>query len=93
MPRRRNRRQDIYDLNRLVAREEIDEELKAEILTALNAKCQQRGLEPSRESLDNPEIKRRSGTDWQSMKLELGELPDFEACFSRVSGFYRHLPW
>lgn len=38
VPRRRNRRQDVYDLDRLVARKEVDEELKAEILAALNAK-------------------------------------------------------
>ena len=38
VPRKRNRRQDVYDLDRLVARKEVDEELKAEILAALNAK-------------------------------------------------------
>ena len=43
--------------------------------------------------LDNPEIKRRSGDDWQTLELELGEVPDFEDCFARVSQFYRDLPW
>lgn len=27
------------------------------------------------------------------MELELGEVPDFEGCFMRVSAFYRNLPW
>ena len=44
-------------------------------------------------SLDAPEIKKRAGTDWQTMKLEVGEIPEFEDYFARVSEFYRNLPW
>ena len=93
VPRRRNRRQDVYDLARLIARNGIDDALRSQILDALVVKCQARQLRPMRASLDDPEIKRRAGADWQLMELELGEVPDFEGCYTRVSGFYRTLPW
>ena len=93
IPRNRNRRQDVYDLDLLVARSEVDEELCDQILKALILKCRSRHLSPTRASLDDPNIKKRSGADWQTMELELGELPDFEGCFARVLEFYRNLPW
>ena len=93
VPRKRYRPQDGYDLDRLIARNGIDDALQAQILAALVAKCHARPLKPTRASLDDPEIKRRAGANWRSMELELGEVPDFEGCFARVSEFYRNLPW
>lgn len=91
--RKRNRRQDVYDLDWLIVYNEIDERLQKQILTTLGVKCQERQIEPTRASLDDPEVKRRARADWHSMALELGEVPDFEDCFTRVSEFYRNLPW
>ena len=91
--RGRNRRQDVYDLDQLIAGNEIDDACREQILDVFIAKCRSRGLESTRASLDKPEIKKRSGADWQTMGLELGEVPDFEGCFVRVSKFYRNLPW
>ena len=34
-----------------------------------------------RPSLGAPEVKKRSGAEWETMKLELGSVPDFEGCF------------
>ena len=93
VPRNRFRRQDVYDLYRLTAHDEIDDAFQARILAAMLAKCQAREIEPTCESLEDPEIKERAGADWQSMELELGEVPDFERCFVRVAEFYRDLPW
>ena len=93
VPRHRNRPQDVYDLDRLIARNEIDDERQAQILDALVEKCQARRIKPLRSSLNAPEIKRRAGAAWRSMELELGEVPDFEGCFARVAEFYRNLPW
>ena len=93
IPRRRNRRQDVYDLDRLITSNEIDDAGREQILDALITKCRSRSLEPTCVSLDDPEIKKRSGAAWQTMGLELGEVPDFEGCFDRVSKFYRSLPW
>lgn len=93
VPRKRHRPQDVYDLDRLIAGHEFDNALQAQILEALIAKCQARQIKPTRASLEDPEIKRRAGADWMAMELEIGELPDFEDCFSRISEFYRSLPW
>ena len=93
VPRRRNRRQDVYDLDLLTADNQIDDSCRAQILDVLIEKCRARRISPTHASLDDPEIKRRSGTDWQTIELELGEVPDFEGCFARVSKFYRDLPW
>lgn len=93
VPRRRNRRQDVYDIDLLIEMHEIDDTHRAQILDIFIAKCRSRKIEPTRSSLDNPEVKTRSHAEWQTMKLELGELPDFEHCFARVSEFYRNLPW
>lgn len=91
--RNRRRRQDIYDLDLLIANHEIDQTCRAQILKVLIAKCRSRQIEPTRASFDDPEIRRRSGADWGTLKLELGEVPNFEDCFARVADFYRNLPW
>ena len=91
--RRRNRRQDVYDLDRLIGEQQIDDDLCAQILEVFVEKCRSRGIEPSRASLDDPEVKRRSAAEWDTMKLELGEVPNFEDCYARVAEFYRSLPW
>ena len=93
VPRNRNRRQDVYDLDLLIARSEVDDALCEQILESLIVKCQSRCLNPTRTSLDDPDIKERSGNDWHTLELELGEVPDFEGCFARVLDFYRNLPW
>ncbi len=91
--RKRNRRQDVYDLDLLIVHREIDDARCAQVLEAFVAKCRSRHLKPTRASLDDPKVKKRSGADWKTMKLELGDVPDFEGCFARVSEFYRNLPW
>lgn len=91
--RKRNRRQDVYDLHILVADCDLDDAIRAQILDAFMEKCRSRHIEPTRQSLEDPEIKMRSGAEWDTMKLELGEVPDFVECFERVSEFYRSLPW
>ncbi len=93
VPRRRNRRQDVYDLDLLIRIHEIDDTLRAQILDVFIEKCRSRQIEPTDLSLNDPEIKTRSHAEWQTMKLELGEVPEFESCFARVSDFYRNLPW
>ena len=55
VPRKRNRRQDVYDLDLLIARNEIDVVLQAQILDAFVVKCRARHLNPIRF------IPRRSG--------------------------------
>jgi len=49
--RNRNRRQDVYDLNRLIADGEFDSAFKAQLLDVYIEKCRSRHLEPTYKSL------------------------------------------
>lgn len=91
--RNRSRRQDVYDLDILIQRPELDGAAKIKILTTLIKKCQSRNLSPTPASIDHPEIKSRSGDEWDTLQLDLGKIPDFDPCFERVAIFYRQLPW
>ncbi len=91
--RNRSRRQDIFDLDLLISGNEIDDELCTQILEIFFEKCRSRHLEPTKASLDNSEVRGRSGSGWETMELEMGEIPDFEGCYARVSRFYESLPW
>lgn len=90
--RNRNRRQDVYDLDRLIRDHAFDAEGRAAVFSAFIEKCAARHVTLVRASLDDPEVRRRSGADWSSLSLEVGALPEFEACFDRVRAFYLSLP-
>ena len=91
--RNRNRRQDVYDLDRLIAEHSFDAAFKEQLLEVFVEKCRSRHIEPGRDSLQDPEIKKRSSAEWESMELEIGELPSFDECYARVADFYFALPW
>ena len=69
------------------------------VLTAIGSlpdfrdKCMARGICPLADSLNDPRIALRARAEWNSLKQEIGELPDFDACFAKVEALYRTLPW
>ncbi len=91
--RRRNRRQDVYDIHHLTSRNEIDAASGQRILEIMLAKSRSRGLEPKRDSLADPETRLRSRADWTGIDVETGGLPDFDVCYGQVRSFYESLPW
>jgi predicted nucleotidyltransferase component of viral defense system len=91
--RDRSRRQDVYDIDWLVERYGPDEDMKAKILHGLITKSADRDLVPTIESFDDPEVKRRAQIDWDTLRLEIGDLPEFDPTFGRVVAFYKSLPW
>ena len=91
--RNRYRRQDIYDLALLIETSEFDNEAKADILSAFLATCRSRGIEPDATSISDPEVVRRARSEWDTLSLEIEEVPDFESRFEIVDRFYRTLPW
>lgn len=91
--RNRYRRQDVYDLNTLIMKLESDNDEKTKILDAVIRKCESRGIDPNSSSMDEKKLESRSRAEWDSMKLEIGELPEFESCFGCIANFYRQLPW
>ncbi len=91
--RNRSRRQDVYDIFLLIEREELDSTIQNTIYQSLLITCRSRNIEPTQTSLDDPELKRRSYSDWDTMELEISDLPQFESCFQTVRAFYKNLPW
>lgn len=91
--RNRNRRQDVYDLDRLIAGHIFEATFKEQLLEAFVEKCRSRHIEPGRDTLQDTEIKKRSSAEWNTMELEIGDLPSFEECYARVTEFYFALPW
>ncbi len=95
VPRKRTRRQDVYDLNLLIEKlDNIDGVEKLKILDCLIIKSKARGINPEINSFDDPELKSRAQEHYQTLENEIeGELPNFDELFSKVSDFYRTLPW
>lgn len=91
--REKSRRQDIYDIDRLITNIDIGAAQKREMLLAIKQKCVARNILPTFLSFDDPELKSISGREWKSLEQELEVVPDFDACFARVADFYRSLPW
>jgi len=91
--RDRFRRQDVYDLRWLINSEISDQE-RSLILESLKIKSQARQIVPNRDSLDDPEVKRRAEKDYPFLADEVPEeLPDFQESYELVSAFYKSLPW
>jgi hypothetical protein len=91
--RKRNRRQDVYDIAFLIGEHDFSGADKAAILTTLIEKCRSRGIEAKPESMDDPEIKQRAQADWETLALEIGDLPPFEERFALMRDLYASLPW
>jgi hypothetical protein len=91
--RNRYRRQDVYDIAFLAETNLLDDGDRAKILMTLVEKCRTRSIEPDITSIDDPEIVKRAQADWDTLKLELSDLPPFEERFAIVRELYASLPW
>lgn len=91
--RNRYRRQDVYDIAFLVETIPLGDDDRAKILTILVKKCRTRSIDPGKLSIDEPEIVQRAQADWDTLKLELSDLPPFEERFAIVRELYASLPW
>lgn len=91
--RNRYRRQDVFDVAYLVERFSLDQKEKAHLLQVFRTKSASRGINPDQDSLSKPEVVQRARAEWDTLGLELGDLPSFEDRFGVVDRFYRSLPW
>jgi hypothetical protein len=87
------RRQDVYDIAHLATRFPLDDGERIAILESFRSKCSARGITPTAESLNDPQIAARARSDWDTIRQEVGGLPDFDDCFAKVEALYRSLPW
>lgn len=91
--RKRNRRQDVYDIAFLIDGHDFDDDDKTIILATLIEKCRSRDIDARQDSMDNPEIKQRAQADWDTLALEIGDLPPFDERFALMRDLYTSLPW
>ena len=94
--RNRRRRQDVYDLNFLIAHnvQARDDATKRKILDSLIEKSLSRRLTVSKESLSDSEVIRLSREEYHLLANEIEEpLPDFDTVYSAIRGYYESLPW
>ena len=91
--RNRYRRQDVYDIAYLMTRFPLDQSERIAILAAFRDKCAARGIAPTVDSLDHPEVIARARSEWNTLRQEVGDLPDFDDCFTKVVTLYHSLPW
>lgn len=91
--RKRNRRQDVYDIAFLIGEHDFSGDDRTTILTTLIEKCRSRGIKAKPESMDEPEIKQRAKAEWDTLALEIGDLPPFEERFALMRDLYVSLPW
>jgi predicted nucleotidyltransferase component of viral defense system len=91
--RNRNRRQDIYDIAFLLRDNQPDAAACGTILATLIEKCRSRGITPGPDSLDDDEVRSRAAKEWETLRLEIADLPAFDDMFAVVAQFYRSLPW
>lgn len=63
--------------------------------SSLATKCRERGIEPTPDAFDDPDVRARAEADYGTLAQELpeGALPPFGESFNAVATFYRSLPW
>jgi predicted nucleotidyltransferase component of viral defense system len=93
--RKRNREQDIYDLNFLLAGVCFSDEERYSVLDSLLKKSEGRELDDLLNSsgIRDEEIRGRSAERYPDLEDTVEELPDFDETFERVAVFYESLPW
>lgn len=93
--RRRTRRQDTYDIYRLLGQPQVrTDSVRATVLSALREKSASRNLLVDRESLRDVDIQTRSRAEYHLLAGEISsELPDFEHAYTAVRDYYESLPW
>lgn len=93
--RHRTRRQDVYDLFRLLNQPSLqDSKVRRDIVIALRAKSAARNVMVTRESLADPQVIWRSAKEYNLLSSEISsELPEFEKAYAAVRSYYESLQW
>jgi len=93
--RNRVRRQDAYDLYCLLNEiGPLDDAQMNQVLESLVLKAKARELGIDKDSINNPEIIKRSKQEYNQLENEIdGVLPNFDEVYECVSEFYTRLPW
>lgn len=93
--RKRNRRQDVYDLALLLqGRNPLSVAEQSRLLQFLMSSARARNIEPNTHSLRDPQVRAMSSDGYDTLASEVaGDLQPFEAAYQTVQDFYECLPW
>lgn len=93
--RNRARRQDCYDIYRVLQNIDLDsEDDKKRALEAIQRKFGSHDVPCGQDSLDDQEIRERSERNYESLRDDLEvDLPPFNTVFNAIRAYYRSLPW
>lgn len=93
--RKRNRRQDVYDIWLLL---EVESAFNAEDLAQIHAmlveSCLSKNITPKIDSITDEKVIAMAREGYANLEDDVeGELPAFDDAMSRVTNLYRSLPW
>ena len=94
--RNRSREQDIYDVNYLLTTiNPLTDAEKEKVLSSLIRKSQGKKIDYLLNScgIEDENIRKRSFEKYHLLKVTVAELPDFDESYSRVTAFFKELPW
>jgi predicted nucleotidyltransferase component of viral defense system len=93
--RRRNRRQDVYDIWLLLrSGPPLAAEDFAKIYAILLASCGSKGIVPDRHSMESEDVIAMARTGYQDLAADVDEeLPPFDEAMAEVIALYRALSW
>jgi hypothetical protein len=93
--RNRKRRQDIYDIALLIRSSRSNEIDLNNIYAILLAKCEARGIFPTKTSIDDLELIGRAQAEYDTLALEIDadSALDFDSDFGLFRDLYQSLPW
>ncbi len=93
--RKRNRRQDVYDLFMLIKScDPLSDSERLQVQKHLVNSCKSRDIDAKQNSMSNEIVRAMAAEDYPSLAGEIeGELPEFEIAYLAVRGFYEQLLW
>lgn len=93
--RKRNRRQDVYDIWLLLESvKAFSAEEAAQIHVMLVESCRSKGIEPTSESMSEGAVVKMAREGYADLQADVdGALPAFDDAMARVEALYRSLPW
>ena len=93
--RKRNRRQDVFDLDFLLRAYPglRDPDTLQIVRQFVELKCQEREIQISEDSFDDPEIKRMAQQDYDTLQVELssGDFREFDITWTNVANYFAEL--
>lgn len=93
--RKRNRRQDVYDLWLLLEPPtSFTDEALAQVHGMLCQSCLNKGITPQAASIHDENVVSMARHGYADLQSDIeGNIPAFDVAMARVSDFYRSLPW